>query len=434
MAEFPGLKRSRELPSPKDPRKYADPENKAFPLWPRRRITVAHSYIHKYWQWKKAGRKMSGVTATYTNAKFARVHTRIVRAMIDNGITHNWLDDGLDNTLPESLKKKSKGYPRAGAAWEVLEETGLVIAEKETPPIQIAKEVDIRALTEGDESPMFVYVRALKEGRSRNGRVYKKEILRTILENLPLYGYRGHPEFGNRFRDPLTIWIGGAIEGDWLFLKGYVPAVEQGFRAWLKAGMAAGAPMPVSIYGRARMKPLDNGDMEVLEFIPISVDWVPHREEGVPGAQVVQITAERRQGGDGMEKVTREEVLSALTLEDLEEERPDLVEEILAKHQNTGGEDSRNDEIAELREENAKLKEQLLKSERERLLAEIPDEKLRSLADKLLTGETVEELKENWKKVKEELSGLAPELGVVSPAGSTEEKEGADWINEAYLN
>ncbi len=310
MAEFPGLKSSRELPSPKDPSKYADPENKAFPLWPKARITVAHSYIHKYWQWKKAGKKMSGVTATYTNEKFARVHTKIVRAMIDNGITHRWLDDGLDATLPESLKKKSQGYPGAKGETRVYAgEVGEVLASELKPDIPLAPGVNLEELTKGDENPYFVYVKALRVGESRNRRIYSKKILERIIRALPLYGYAGHPTEIKEyppFRDPKTVWIGGEIRNDWLYLKGYIPKTEEDFREWIRVSLASGAPLPISIWGEMALRPMGEGRYEVEDFNPVSVDWAPHREEGMPGARVIAVAGEEKGGENVEDKLTRE--------------------------------------------------------------------------------------------------------------------------------
>lgn len=78
---------------------YGDPENKAFPLDTPERVKAAHAYLHKYWQQNA----QSGITATYSRAKFLDVHKRITTRMRRLGLQHSAVD-----TLDSATRKQSK--------------------------------------------------------------------------------------------------------------------------------------------------------------------------------------------------------------------------------------------------------------------------------------------------------------------------------------
>jgi len=413
------LKRARELASPTAPGQYADPVNKAFPLSPVRRITVAHSYIHKYF----SDKAKTGVTATYPHEKFIQVHNKIVRAMIDNNIVHH-LCDALDDTLPTALKNKSvKGEMAFGV------EAGELCQEE----IKIAPKIDIGKLTEGDEKPFFVTAKALKTGISRNKKRYSKEILEKFLAQLPLYGYLGHiseKDIGTTFRNPVTIWIGGEIQNDWLYVKGYIPPEEESLRKKVALSLKT-RPMPVSVLGFYQLRPA--GEIsDVLDIQALSIDWANPGLEGVEGAGVVNISRETKE--DKM--ITREEVLASLTLDDIQKERSDLIEMLRSEMQESDEEKKKREDeekkIKTLEKENAEIKKAMIDTHREKLLAEITNEEVRAIAGDLLQGETKEELDTNWKLVKEKLAKIEkPGMPIITGANTS--KPGSEFIEERLL-
>ncbi len=78
---------------------YGDPENKAFPLDSPERVKAAHAYLHKYWQ----SNAQSGITATYSRAKFLDVHKRITTRMRRLGLQHSAVD-----TLDSATRRQAK--------------------------------------------------------------------------------------------------------------------------------------------------------------------------------------------------------------------------------------------------------------------------------------------------------------------------------------
>lgn len=199
--------------------------------------------------------------------------------------------------------------------------------------VPVAAGVDLAALTEGDEDPLFVTVEAMNPTTSRNGRVYTLEMMhemaRQINESKP-DAYDGHltdEERAHKTPTAQTLWIGAKvleIAGvPRLFVKGYVLPYAKERKQYLRAKKATGKAATVSIYGQAeqvwdKVKKVWN----ILSFNLESIDWSRPGAEGVP--VLGRMTLAKEMKGDDMD---REEVIKTATLQEMSEHNPDLLEE-----------------------------------------------------------------------------------------------------------
>lgn len=63
------------------------------------KLLNGHRILHHWWRVPSA--------TSWTKEQVVREHTRVVRIMFERGMKHH-MHDGLDETLPEDLKKKSR--------------------------------------------------------------------------------------------------------------------------------------------------------------------------------------------------------------------------------------------------------------------------------------------------------------------------------------
>lgn len=222
---------------------------------------------------------------------------------------------------------------------EITQLNDIVLSEqvKDDSFIKLAKGVNIEKLTEGDDNPMFVTLEIIHEGVSKNRVNYTrkdiKELYKQILERKP-NAYQGHlteEERSSKNPDSKTIWVGAGlkeVDGKLtLWGKGYVLPEEKKFRGYLKRAVAAGKRVPVSIYAKSRQ--LFNkikGVYNIVSFDLESIDWARDFAEGVPSLTgKVMLTAEMQD----FNLITNNEMdLSELTIDQLKNERPDLVDEL----------------------------------------------------------------------------------------------------------
>jgi hypothetical protein len=335
----------------------------------------------------------------------------------------------------ETLKTVLKKTPDAETLF--FADDAELCSEEILKDIKIDPVVDVTKMIEGDPAPFFPTIKAMRIGVSGNKRRYSMENLEQVKKQLPLYGYLGHIKEKDRdseFRNPVTVWIGGTIHGEWLYMKGYVPPEEDNLRKKIALSLKVGKPMPVSILGFMQLKP--QGEIhDVLNIQALSVDWANDKMEGIPGAQVTTVSSEQKSNQE--DTMTREEIIAALSLADIKKERPDLVTTLQSEMQESDEEKKKRDEEKKktetLEKENVDLKKKILDTHRVVLLAEIKDENVRALADGLLTGETTEKLDENWKLVKEKLGKIEkPGMPIITGAAEGK-KPGSEFVNEDLL-
>lgn len=318
--------------------------------------------------------------------------------------------------MADELKRVLTG--EAGREFEMLvgeRVKSLGLAEK----IKVAKGVDLEALVKDDGAPFFVYAKALKVGVSKNMKRYAKKHLQAFLDALPLYGFEGHPPkpvpgWYQPYRGWRTAWVGGVIIEDWLYVKGYVPPEWSDFRKAIERSLAVGKPMTVSIWAEMTWLERQNGISDVVELKPVSIDWADPGEEGVEGAEAVEVSGEVVNQTQE-DRVEKREIVAGLTFGEIKRDRPDLVEE-------AAGEFRKSTEYVELKAkaeklgvvqgELAQVNKDVVANRRTALLGEITDEAYRKAADRMLAGETVKELETNFTAVKAEVTALAKKAGV----------------------
>jgi|GEM_PF-1912761 cation transport regulator ChaB len=321
---------------------------------------------------------------------------------------------------------------------------GVEFGELCAEEIKITPVIDVAKLTEGDPNPFFVTVKALKTGISKNRFNYSVENLMQLKAQLPLYGYLGHlkeQDASTLYRDWVTIWIGAEILDDWLYVKGYIPPQEDWLRKKVALSLKA-KPMTVSIQGLYQLK--SRGEYnDVISINALGLDWATSGMEGIEGAQVIKVGKETTEKEEIMP--TKEEILAALTLDEIKKEKPEIVKTIQSEMQNSEEEKKRKEteqksrdddkkKIETLEKENLDLKKKSLDGHRTKLLAEIADEKVRELAGELLKGESVEELDKNWVTVKEKFSKLQKTgMPIIAGAETKSNKAGADFIEDRLL-
>lgn len=173
--------------------------------------------------------------------------------------------------------------------------------EKTEIDVPVANGVDIKALIEGDDDPMFVVVEALNESVSANNRMYSSETIKSVAEQINSMkpdAYQGHMRDEERpFANPdsKTIWVGAKVHNvkgkKRLFIKGYVLPYAKELKQYLRAAKAVGKKIAVSIYGTA--KELLEGDFrKVMDFKLESIDWARGVAAGVPTLGYMAITRE----------------------------------------------------------------------------------------------------------------------------------------------
>lgn len=192
-----------------------------------------------------------------------------------------------------------------------------------------SKKVNIEKLTEGDKDPLFVTVEVLNPQISQNKRRWTSALLENVAEQINDKipdGYMGHvkdEDRGTASPKAQTIWIGAVVKevaGKLrLLAKGYVLPYAKDLKQYLRKALAAGKQIAVSVYGEALQEYDKVAKVyDVKEFDLESIDWARPGSQGIIGTLVPVLAKEQ--------KMDREEVLKSLTLEELKESRPDLVD------------------------------------------------------------------------------------------------------------
>ncbi len=197
------------------------------------------------------------------------------------------------------------------------------------PDIPIAEGIDVAAMTEGDEKAMFVTLRIGEPGVvSGNGHYFSQEwvedLARQVIERRTtgIMGHLSDIERWSAYPLPAVEWVGAMLHDGFAWGKAYVPPGD--VREFLRRRMAQGGEVATSIYGTAEeMYWRDEVEAwEPVGFVLESLDLAPPERAGVPSLAVVpHLTA--AMAGHNVEKptkehdMTKEEVLKALTAEDV---------------------------------------------------------------------------------------------------------------------
>ena len=201
--------------------------------------------------------------------------------------------------------------------------------------VPLAKGVDIEALTEGDNNPVFVTIDALADTISGNKRRWTTEelhrVAKQVMESKP-DAYQGHlkqEDRSSKAPDSKTLWLGAKVAShkgkNRLFIKGYILPKESKFRDYIKRAKAVGKRLAVSVYGSAVEKWNENiGAFDISNFKLESIDWARPGSEGVPNSGYLTVTSEM----DGGEEMDKSEAIKTSTISEIREYNPNVVQEI----------------------------------------------------------------------------------------------------------
>lgn len=148
--------------------------------------------------------------------------------------------------------------------------------------IPLAPDVDLAALKEDDPDPMEVVVE-IPAGKSKRGWNYTSESLQDIVNHVNQYtlsGFLGHqkPEaVETEFPTPVTHWVGAVMRNGKAYFRGVIDAAAKDLKRWIRAKRVK----QVSIFGAPKLK-LVNGEVQVVGYKPLSIDWTPLDRAGMP--------------------------------------------------------------------------------------------------------------------------------------------------------
>lgn len=323
----------------------------------------------------------------------------------------------------------------------VFRAQGLVMVEA---PVDVQIPADVLArIKTVDPEPFLVSGMVSEAGTVVNGVLYTPALLKEMAAQLPTVQHPEHMdhERGAFARRPnASYMLAGALtpDGKRLFGKAWIPASQAELVAEVKAGFAAGLPPAWSTECHSKL--VRRGDH--FEPVPgtaklISIDWVETGRPGVPGAGPTRVISAQKQTPkeEKMDEEQRKAFMASLTLESLTAGRKDLVEGIISAQATSAAEKT---ELETLRAENKELKTKVatfeaatltaqLNTKRTELLSAVKDEKLRNIADGLLSGQSVADLDANWPKVQERIKPLLESMPIVH--GGDQGKKKPDGLN-----
>jgi 2'-5' RNA ligase len=173
------------------------------------------------------------------------------------------------------------------------------------PVVHNFPDVDIAALTKGDEEPVYVTLPVARDNATSDKRNYYSvtfvaELERQMRDKRPVAN-QGHVAEERRHLDfptPVGYWIGAAKVGDLLWGKAYLPPGEA--RDMAQRMKAARTALATSIYGTGSSTwDAQRGvwDMDAEGFSLESIDFAPAERSGIAAlAAVPEITSEMAGG------------------------------------------------------------------------------------------------------------------------------------------
>lgn len=152
--------------------------------------------------------------------------------------------------------------------------------------IPVAPGVDLEAIKAGDDDPLEVVV-SVPASKSKRGWNYTGESLQDIVNFVnaeTLSGFLGHQKPDNvdtEFPTPVTHWVGAKWENGKAYFRGVVDKVAPDLKRWIRSRRVT----QVSIFGIPTLKNA-NGEVHVVGYKPLSIDWTPLHRAGMPSEVV----------------------------------------------------------------------------------------------------------------------------------------------------
>jgi hypothetical protein len=164
-----------------------------------------------------------------------------------------------------------------------MDSVSAVISQIKPGDIPLAQGVDIDSIKAMDSDPLEVVVE-IPATKSKRGWNYKTQSLKDIVDYTnqnTLNGFLGHQKAENvstEFVPPVTHWVGAEMKGDKAYFRGVVDADATNLKRWIRTGRIK----EVSIFGYPKLKKGANGEMDVVGYNPLSIDWTPLHRPGMP--------------------------------------------------------------------------------------------------------------------------------------------------------
>ena len=181
--------------------------------------------------------------------------------------------------------------------------------------IPLAAGVDVEKLRAADDDPLEVVVE-IPATKSKRGWNYTKESLKDIVDYTKantLNGFLGHQkaeDVSTQFVPPVTHWIGAEMREDKAYFRGMIDAAAKDLKRWVRTGRI----QEVSIFGYPKLKKdKTSGEMDVVGYDPLSIDWTPLHRPGMPTSIIGMEMEDKNKGKEGgNEDMTFEELMSKL--------------------------------------------------------------------------------------------------------------------------
>jgi hypothetical protein len=149
--------------------------------------------------------------------------------------------------------------------------------------ISVANGVDLETMKSMDDDPLEVVVE-IPATKSKRGWNYTSNSLKDIVDytnSNTLNGFLGHQKAENistEFVPPVTHWIGAEMKGNKAYFRGLIDADAKNLKRWIRTKRI----QEVSIYGFPKLKRNAKGEMDVVGYEPLSIDWTPLHRPGMP--------------------------------------------------------------------------------------------------------------------------------------------------------
>lgn len=180
--------------------------------------------------------------------------------------------------------------------------------------IPLAVGVDVEKLRAADDDPLEVVVE-IPATKSKRGWNYTKESLKDIVDYTKantLNGFLGHQkaeDVSTQFVPPVTHWIGAEMREDKAYFRGMIDAAAKDLKRWVRTGRI----QEVSIFGYPKLKKASSGEMNVVGYDPLSIDWTPLHRPGMPTSIIgMEMEDKNKDKEGGNEDMTFEELMSKL--------------------------------------------------------------------------------------------------------------------------
>ncbi|ADQ06501.1 conserved hypothetical protein [Caldicellulosiruptor hydrothermalis 108] len=187
----------------------------------------------------------------------------------------------LEEEPPESLKE----ILSSAASGEMTSLQAIVTGEININDIPVAPWANLEALKADDPEPMEVVVE-IPAGKSKRGWNYTPQALQRIVGEVMskgLPGFLGHqkPEdVETQFPEPVTHWVGAKWDPvqNKAYFRGVIDKAATNLKRWIKANVVR----QVSIFGIPKLQQRPTGEVDVVDYKPLSIDWTPLNRAGMP--------------------------------------------------------------------------------------------------------------------------------------------------------